>query len=107
MACSVIGQEFISLRNILCRLSLTDHAGNVVVVYNDNTTVLAYIKDPKYHKKSKHIERKYHYIQDMVTQGGIILRHIFTCSIMADPLTKPTGRDVFRSHIGSIGLHRI
>ena len=72
-----------------------DHAGNAVIIYSDNTAALAYAKDPKYHGKSKHIEIRYHYIREMVTQGEVKLRHISTGSMVANPLTKPIGKEVF------------
>ena len=76
-------------------------------INNDNTSALAYAKDPKYHGKSKHIDIRHHYIRDMVAQGEVVLRHISTGSMVADPLTKPITRDVFVSHVGSMGLRRI
>uniref|UniRef100_A0A2N9FXB0 Reverse transcriptase Ty1/copia-type domain-containing protein n=1 Tax=Fagus sylvatica TaxID=28930 RepID=A0A2N9FXB0_FAGSY len=42
--------------------SATAHAEDVVLLYSDGTSALAYAKDPKYHGKAKHIELRYHYI---------------------------------------------
>ena len=66
---------------------------------------MAYAKDPKYHGKSKHIEIKYHFIRDMVARGEVVMKHISTGSMVTNPLTKPVARDVFQSHVGSMGLH--
>ena len=63
--------------------------------------------DPKYHGNAKHIELRYHYIRDMVSQGEVILQHISTGSMVADPLTKTIARDLFFSHVKTIGLCRI
>lgn len=41
---------------------------------------------------------------DMVMQGEVVLRHISTSSMLADPLTKPIGLDIFRSHIRTMGM---
>ena len=35
------------------------------------------------------------------------MKHISTRSMVADPLTKAIARDVFQSHVGSMGLHRM
>ncbi len=40
-------------------------------------------------------------------QGEVILQHIFTSSMMVDPLTKSIIRDLFFSDAKSMGLHRI
>ena len=95
------------MRRFLRRLGSSPHRDEVVLIYSDSTSALAYAKDPKYHEKSKHIDIRHHYIQDMVAQREVVLRHISTGSMVADPLTKPIARDVFVSHVSSIGLRRI
>jgi hypothetical protein len=37
----------------------------------------------------------------------VILQHISTSSMVADPLTKPIARDLIFSHAKSMGLRRI
>ena len=49
-----------------------------VTIYSDSMAALAYAKDSKYHGKTKHIEIKYHYIQDMVAKKKVFLEHIST-----------------------------
>jgi hypothetical protein len=107
VACSAAVQEAIWLRRFLQRLGVTAHAEDAVLLYSDSTSALAYAKDPKYHGKAKHIELWYLYIRDMVSQGEVILQHISTGSMVADPLTKPIARDLFFSHTKSMGLRRI
>uniref|UniRef100_A0A2N9GY51 Uncharacterized protein n=1 Tax=Fagus sylvatica TaxID=28930 RepID=A0A2N9GY51_FAGSY len=62
-------QEAVWLRRFLQRLGVTAHAEDAVLLYYNSSSALAYAKDPKYHGKTKHIEFRYHYIQDMVSQG--------------------------------------
>uniref|UniRef100_A0A2N9EJK6 CCHC-type domain-containing protein n=1 Tax=Fagus sylvatica TaxID=28930 RepID=A0A2N9EJK6_FAGSY len=78
VACSAAVQEAVWLRRFLQRLGVTAHAEDAVLLYSDSTSALAYAKDPKYHGKAKHIELRYHYIRDMVSQGEVILQHIST-----------------------------
>ncbi|KAK2970080.1 hypothetical protein RJ640_006553 [Escallonia rubra] len=65
-----------------------------------------FVKDPKYHGKAKHIGLRYHFIRTLVAQGEVSMKHIPTGRMVADPLTKPIARDVFLSHIRSMGLRR-
>ena len=95
------------MKRFLQRLSITAHSEEVVTLYSDSITALAYAKDPKYHRKFKHFEIKYHFIRDMVVQGEVVMKHISTGSMVVDPLTKPIARDVFQSHVGSMGLNRM
>ena len=68
---------------------------------------LAYAKDSKYHGRTKHIDIRYRYIRDMVAHNEVVLKHISTSLMIADPFTKPIGRDVFQAHVRSSGLRRI
>ncbi|KAK4388273.1 Retrovirus-related Pol polyprotein from transposon TNT 1-94 [Sesamum angolense] len=59
---------------------------------------IAYAKDPKYHGRTKHIDTRYHFIRDSIAQGEVVLRHIPTNDMIADPFTKPLRRDAFHRH---------
>ena len=92
VACSAAVQEGVWLKMFLHSLSFLPQGNKVVLVYCDNTSALAYAKDPKYYGKSKHIDICHHYIWDMVAQGEVTLKHISTRDMMADPLTKPIAK---------------
>jgi len=78
-----------------------------VTIYYDNTAAIAVAEDPKYHGKTKHIKMRYHYIREAITEQDVILKHISTNSMVADPLTKPIARDTFVRHVRSLGLYRM
>ena len=107
MACEVAMQEAVWLKRFLQGLGITAHSEEAVTLYYDSIPALAYAKDPKYNGKSKHIEIKYHFIRDMVARGEVVMKHISTRSMVVDPLTKPIARNVFQSHVGSVGLRRM
>ena len=48
-----------------------------------------------FHDKSKHIEIKYHFIQDMVQKGVVNLKYVPTEEQVEDVLTKPLARVKF------------
>ncbi|KAK6137719.1 hypothetical protein DH2020_028537 [Rehmannia glutinosa] len=107
IACTSAVHEAIWLRRFLQSLRIIVHVDDVVVVYCDNTSALAYAKDPKYHGRTKHIDTRYHFIRESVAQGQLVLRHIPTSDMVADPFTKPLRRDVFQRYVKSMGLCRI
>ena len=78
-----------------------------MIIFCDNIVALAVAKDPKYHEKTKHIKKKYHYIRDAITEKDVVLKHITTSKMMADPLTKPIARDIYVRHVRSLGLCRM
>ena len=68
---------------------------------------LAYAKDPKYHGKIKHIQIRYHFVREMITQNEVVLKHIPTNQMVVDPFTKPIASDEFARHVRSLGLCRM
>ncbi|KAK2992792.1 hypothetical protein RJ640_000731 [Escallonia rubra] len=96
-----LGQQDSQLRR-----GVTAHRDEAVAVHCENTAALDFVKDPKYHGKAKHIGLRYHFIRTLVAQGEVSMKHIPTGRMVADPLTKPIARDVFLSHIRSMGLRR-
>ncbi|KAL0378718.1 UNVERIFIED_CONTAM: Retrovirus-related Pol polyprotein from transposon TNT 1-94 [Sesamum radiatum] len=100
-------QEAIWLRRFLKSLHISVHINDDVVIYCDSIATIAYAKDPKYHGRTKHIDTRYHFIRDSVAQGEVVLRHIPTNDMIADPFTKPLRRDAFHRHVSSMGLRKI
>ena len=78
-----------------------------MIFFCDNTAALTAAKDPKYHGKTKHIKKRYHYIIDAITENDVVLKHISTSNMVVDPLTKPIARDVFVKHMRSSCLSRM
>ena len=107
VACSTVVQEAIWLRRFFQCLDIVASAMDPVTIYSDSMATLAYAKDPNYHGKTKHIKIKYHYIQDMIAKKEVLLEHISTKNMLADPLTKPIARDSFHGHIKGLGLRRV
>ena len=66
-----------------------------MTLYCDSMAALAYARDPKYHGKTKHIQIRYHFVRDMITQNEVVLKHIPTNEMVADPFIKPIARDSF------------
>ena len=107
VACSSAVQEAVWLKRFLQHLEIDSVSVNLVKIYYDSTAALAYAKDPKYHGKTKHIQIRYHFVRDMVANKEVVLEHISTSRMVADPLTKPISRDLFVSHVKSLGLRRM
>ena len=104
VACSLVTQDVVWLKKFLYHLKIIKSASNPVTIYCDNTTAIVVAKDPKYHGKTKHIKMRYHYIREAIVEQDVILKHISTNSMVADPLTKPIARDAFVRNVRSIGL---
>ena len=59
-------KEAVWLKKFLSDLGVMRIEQVLITLFCDNSGVVAQSKDPRNHKKGKHIERKYHIIQDIV-----------------------------------------
>jgi hypothetical protein len=55
----------------------------------DNTSVISVAKNPVFHKKMRHVERRNHFLRDHVEKGDIEMIYMDTERQLADILTKP------------------
>jgi hypothetical protein len=55
----------------------------------DNTSVISVVKNPVFHKKMRHVERRHHFLRYHVEKGDIEMRYIDTERQLADIFTKP------------------
>ena len=76
-------------------------------VFSDSQAAIAYLKDPKYHVRTKHIDTKNNFIRDIITQNEVILKYLPTQEMIVDPFTKPISRDMFSTHVRSLRLRRL
>jgi hypothetical protein len=55
----------------------------------DNTSVISVAKNPVFHKKVRHVEKRHHFLRDHVEKGDIEMKYIDTERQLADIFTKP------------------
>ncbi|CAL2276373.1 unnamed protein product [Prunus armeniaca] len=76
----------------------------------DNTSAIAITKNPIFHQKTKHINRRYHYIKEALQQGVIDLLHCPTKEQVANIFTKVLAREQFsylRELLGVKSVHNL
>ena len=61
-------KEAVWLKKFLSDLGIVRMEQGPIILFSDNSGAVQ-SKDPRNHKKGKHIERKYHIIQDIVARG--------------------------------------
>ncbi|CAK1546544.1 unnamed protein product [Leptosia nina] len=85
MAIAEASKEAIYLRMLLCELT-----GNLypVKLYNDSQSAQKLVANPVCHRKSKHIDIRYHSVKDVVNDKIIDLKYLPTSAMPADVLTK-------------------
>jgi len=81
-----VSREAVWLRKLLS--DLFKGPKDPIVILCDNTSCIRLFEDPVFHGKTKHINNKYHYIQELVQNGVLQLQYISTNEQVADILTK-------------------
>ncbi len=84
-ACAAV-QEAIHLRQLLEDLGFKQD--QATVVFEDNQGCIALSDNPVFHKRTKHIDIKYHFVRERVVSGEIKLKYVTTEHQLADLLTK-------------------
>ena len=57
------------------------------------------MKEPKSHKRGKHIKRKYHLIREIVNRGDAKVSQIASEDNLVDPFTKGFTQRIFDQHV--------
>jgi hypothetical protein len=55
----------------------------------DNISAISVAKNPVFHKKMRHVERRHHFLRDHIEKGDIEMRYIDTERQLANIFTKP------------------
>jgi hypothetical protein len=55
----------------------------------DNTSAISVAKNPVFHKKMRHVERRHHFLRDHIEKGNIEMSYIDTERQLTDIFTKP------------------
>lgn len=74
------------------------------VIYCDNSSTIKLSKNPVMHGRSKHIDVRFHFLRDLVTDGIVELVHCGSKEQLADIMTKPLKLEQFLKMREQLGL---
>ncbi|KAA0042319.1 retrovirus-related pol polyprotein from transposon tnt 1-94 [Cucumis melo var. makuwa] len=97
-------KEAVWLKKFLTDLEVVPNMHPSITLYCDNSGAIANSREPRSHKRGKHIERNYHLIKEIVHRGDVTVIKISSEQNMDDPLTKSLTAKVFESHLHGLGL---
>ena len=104
IAASDAAKEAVWIKKFVTELGVVPSIESPVSLYCDNNGAIAQAKEPRSHQKSKHIERKYHIIRDIVGRGDVAVQKVASADNVADPLTKPMSQQQLDKHLEKMGL---
>ncbi len=75
-----------------------------LMVMEDNQGAIAMTNNPVGHKRTKHIDIRYHFVREQVQKGTMKLKYCSTKEMLADMLTKPLNKRQFEYLRSKLGL---
>ena len=103
VAISEAAREACWLRNMYTELGLLQE--NIpMLIKGDNESALAMVKNPQFHKRSKHIATCWHWVRELAEENIIRVESVRDLDQTADVLTKPLARPKHTKHIEEMGL---
>lgn len=84
-----------------------DSCSGPTQLFIDNESAIKLVKNSEFHKRTKHIDIRYHYIREKCEEGEIVVRYVATDYQRAGIFTKTLSKDKFqnlRSYLGLVSL---
>ena len=104
IAASDAAKEAIWIQKFVSKLGLVPSIESAVPLFCDNNGAIALANELKSHQKSKHIERRYHVIRELIGKGDVLMQKVASTNNMADPLTKVLIQLQLDHHLEKMGL---
>jgi len=79
-------------------------SGGPINIKVDNGGCIDFSKNPVEHKRTKHVDIRYHFVREVITTDKVTLEHCATDGMVADPMTKELGKTKHDKHVEAMGL---
>jgi hypothetical protein len=94
-------QELIWTKGVLSEIGF-DYV-DPMILHMDSQSAMALAKNPTHHKRSKHIDIKYHWLREYTYESGTVqLEHCATADMVADVMTKALATELHEKHAVNI-----
>lgn len=87
-------KELVWLRHLLAELLPRRNIDPIF--YMDNQSAIRLVKNPEFHKRTKHIDVKYHFIREKYEEKLFVLEYMPTENQIADIMTKSLAKQRFQ-----------
>lgn len=95
-------KEIVWFRQLLKDIGIEQEGPTTLLC--DNAAAQKLIQNPTFHRRSKHIDIKFHYTRDLVKQKLIDVKHVSSQLQLADILAKPLTRGKFETNRSQLNI---
>ena len=95
-------QEMVWMCNVLHHVNLPQM--EPTIMFCDNKSAIQLAKNLEFHKRTKHISVKYHYVRSCQKDAVISVQYVSTKDQLADLFTKPLNRPLFENLRNTISV---
>ncbi len=107
MSLTMAAKEGIWLNRLLAEMEVRKEPSKPVVLFEDNQSAIAMSKNPQFHRRSKHIDVRYHFVRDESRHGTIQVKYCKTEDMIADMLTKALYGNKFEKFRDMAGVKKM
>ncbi|CAM8984117.1 unnamed protein product [Rhodiola kirilowii] len=104
VSCFEATSQGVWLKSFISGLRVVDSICRPIKMYCDNSAAVFMAKNNKCGSRSKHIDIKFLAVKERVQGKKVIIEHISTELMIADPLTKGMPIKNFKDHVARMGL---
>ena len=105
VALSEASREAMWLRHLYGELGFIQK--EPILILGDNDGSIAMAKNPQFHKRTKHVDIRWHFVRDLVQDGLINIVDCRDPEQTADILTKQLPRPKHTKHVNELGLSSV
>src|SRR3989337_2330586 len=102
-----VANEGVWMKEFISDLGVIPSASGPMKIFCDNTGAIALAKESRFHKRTKHIKRRFDSIREYVKDGDIEICKVHTDLNVAERLTKPLPQAKHDQHQDSMGVRFI
>ena len=103
VACYEATRHAVWIWDFILDLGVVDSIESIMM-YCENTATMSFSNNLKGTLGARYIDIKYFMVKEKVEASLIIVVHMLTYSMVADPLTKALSVDIFEEHVSCAGL---
>ena len=92
------------LKSFIFGLRVVDSISRLLKIYCDNSAAVFMGKNNKSSSWNKHVDIKYLAIRERVKEKTMVIEHVNTKLMIADPLTEGMPSLKFKNHVDRLGL---